>query len=151
MTRLSGGGSAGGVASGSGDGTGSAAYFNFPAGVAVSSSGTVYVADRNNNLVRMISPTGTVPLFYLDLCALIYISFILGVVTRLAGGGSAGGVASGSVDGTGTDALFNLPGGITVSQSGTVYVAEFGGHRIRMISPTGTNIANNPRFPEQGH
>ena len=58
MTRLAGGGSAGGVSIGSEDGTGSAAKFNNPAGVAVSSSGTVYVADINNHLVRMISPTG---------------------------------------------------------------------------------------------
>ena len=137
MTRLAGGGSAGGVASGSVDGAGSAARFYHPSGVAVSSSGTVYVADRFNHLVRMISPTGTVPLFYLDLCALIYISFILGVVTRLAGGGSAGGVASGSIDGTGSAAVFYWPIGVAVSSSGTVYVADYGNHLIRMISPTG--------------
>ena len=58
VTRLAGGGSAAGVASGSVDGTGSAAMFNNPSGIAVSSSGTVYVADRSNNLIRMISPTG---------------------------------------------------------------------------------------------
>ena len=137
MTRLAGGGSAGGVASGSVDGTGSAARFYIPSGVAVSSSGTVYVADRNNNLVRMISPTGTVPLFYLDLSAIIYNSFILGVVTRLAGGGSAGGVASGSVDGTGSVAMFNNPLGVAVSTSGIVYVSDYNNHLIRMISPTG--------------
>ena len=60
VTRLAGGGSAGGVAAGSADGTGSAARFNGPVGVAVSTAGTVYVADSGNNLIRMISPTGTV-------------------------------------------------------------------------------------------
>ena len=59
MTRLAGGGSAGGAACGSVDGTGSAATFCSPTGVAVTSSGIVYVADRSNNLIRMISPTGT--------------------------------------------------------------------------------------------
>ena len=58
VTRLAGGGSATGVASGSVDGTGSAAKFNGPLGIAVSSSGTIYVADQNNNLIRMISSTG---------------------------------------------------------------------------------------------
>ena len=58
MTRLAGGGSAGGVASGSVDGTGSAATFNNPYGLAVSTSGTIYVADHYNHLIRMISPTG---------------------------------------------------------------------------------------------
>ena len=60
VTRLAGGGSAGGVASGSEDGLGSAAFFNIPTGVTVSTSGTIYVAERTNNLIRMISPTGTV-------------------------------------------------------------------------------------------
>ena len=137
MTRLAGGGSAGAGGGGSVDGIGSAARFYYPAGVAVSSSDTIYVADTSNHLVRMISPTGTVPLFYLDLCAIIYISFILGVVTRLAGGGSAGGVASGSVDGTGSAAMLNAPVGVAVSTSGTVYVADTHNHLIRMISPTG--------------
>ena len=55
---MAGGGSAGGVSAGSVDGTGSAARFNGPLGVAVSTSGTVYVTDCNTHLIRMISPTG---------------------------------------------------------------------------------------------
>ena len=58
VTRLAGGGSAGGVTSGSVDGLGSAAMFYNPYEIAVSTSGTVYVADRSNHLIRMISPTG---------------------------------------------------------------------------------------------
>ena len=64
------------------------------------------------------------------------------MVTRLAGGGSAGGVASGSVDGTGSVAKFYNPNGVAVSTSGTVYVADLSNHLIRMISPIGTNIAS---------
>ena len=60
VTRLAGGGSAGGVSSGSVDGVGSAARFNRPYGVSVDSVGNVYVADTVNNLIRTISPTGTV-------------------------------------------------------------------------------------------
>ena len=63
------------------------------------------------------------------------------MVTRLAGGGSAGFVASGSIDGTGSAALFTKPSGLTVSSAGTVYVADAWNHLIRMITPTGTNIA----------
>ena len=47
-----------GNSSGSVDGTGPAAMFYNPSGIAVSTSGTVYVADMSNNLIRMISPTG---------------------------------------------------------------------------------------------
>ena len=37
------------------DGTGTAASFNSPRGVAVDGSGNVYVADHNNNAIRKIS------------------------------------------------------------------------------------------------
>ena len=67
----------------------------------------------------------------------------IGVVTRLAGGGSAGGVASGSIDGTGSAARFNYPYGMAVSTSGTIYVADHGIHLIRMISPTGIAVLGN--------
>ena len=46
--------------SGSSDGTGSAARFNNPAGVAVDSAGNVYVADRYNNTIRKVTSAGAV-------------------------------------------------------------------------------------------
>ena len=39
--------------SGSDDGTGNAARFGYPAGVAVDSAGNVYVADTFNNTIRV--------------------------------------------------------------------------------------------------
>src|SRR5450756_109755 len=75
---------------GSADGTGSDARFHDPQGVAVDSTGTVYVADRYNNTIRKVTPTG--------------------VVTTLVG--LAG--SSGSDDGTGSDARFNQPYGVAV-------------------------------------
>jgi len=52
VTTLAGSGS-----SGSANGTGTAASFNYPAGVAVDGSGNVYVADRSNHLIRKIVTT----------------------------------------------------------------------------------------------
>ena len=100
-----------GSTSGSADGTGTAAQFNRPAGVAVDSRGNVYVADIDNHRIRKISPTG--------------------VVTTLAGS------SSGYMDGTGTAAQFNGPYGVAVDSSGQVYVADYNNHRIRKISPVG--------------
>ena len=61
----------------------------------------------------------------------------------MAGGGSAGGVSAGSVDGTGSAARFANPYCMAVSTSGTIYVADYSNHLIRMISPTGIALFGN--------
>ena len=99
--------------SGSADGTGSAARFNDPSDVATDSSGNVYVADTNNHTIRKITSAGA--------------------VTTLAG--LAG--TSGSTDGTGSAARFNLPAGLTVDGSGNIYVADTYNHTIRKVTATG--------------
>ena len=57
VSRLAGGGNGGMY--GMSDDVGSYALFFNPSGVAISTLGTVYVADNGNHLIRMISPTGT--------------------------------------------------------------------------------------------
>lgn len=98
---------------GSADGTGSAARFNSPQGVAVDGAGTVYVADGYNGTIRKIT--------------------VGGVVTTLAG--TAG--VLGTADGTGPAAQFHEPCGVAVDSTGTVYVADLPAHTIRKITPSG--------------
>ncbi|MDP6772479.1 MAG: Ig-like domain-containing protein, partial [Anaerolineales bacterium] len=99
---------------GSANGTGTAASFRLPSGIAVDGSGNVYVADHTNNRIRKITSAG--------------------VVTTLAGSGSEG-----SADGTGTAASFYYPAGVAVDGSGNVYVAGHGNHLIRKIATTLTS------------
>ncbi|MEI6715964.1 MAG: SUMF1/EgtB/PvdO family nonheme iron enzyme, partial [Verrucomicrobiota bacterium] len=99
--------------SGSTDGTASAARFNNPLGVAVDSSGNIFVADNGNHTIRKITSAG--------------------VVSTLAG--SAG--LSGSRDDTGSAARFNRPFGVAVDVSGNVFVTDTGNNTIRKITGAG--------------
>jgi streptogramin lyase len=104
---------AGQTTAGSTNATGTNATFNNPRGVALDSTGTLYIADTNNNLIRKIDTSG--------------------VVTTLAGSGSSTPFS----DGTGAGATFNSPRGIVVDSGGNVYVGDTGNNRIRRITPSG--------------
>jgi sugar lactone lactonase YvrE len=108
---------AGSNSTGSANGTGTAASFNFPSGVAVDGSGNLYVADANNNEIRKIVIS-------------------TGVVTTLAGTTTAG-----SANGTGVAASLKGPNGVATDASGNLYVADTGNDEIRAISlSTGAGI-----------
>ncbi len=108
VTTLAGAAGLGGNA----DGTGTAARFNHPTGVAVDPTGNVLVADTDNNAIRRIDPAG--------------------VVTTVAGFGGPG-----LVDGPVATAKFNGPSGLAVDSAGTIYVADTLNYQIRTISPEG--------------
>ena len=95
------------------DGNPAQARFNAPSGVAVGPDGQVFVADLNNNRIRVISADGL-------------------RVSTFAGSGVAK-----FNDGQGTLASFNKPSGVAVDAGGQVFVADFGNNMIRRINPTG--------------
>ena len=116
VTTLAGSGSAAYA-----DGTGAAASFWYPYGVAVLLDGNIAVVDQVNNRIRLVTYPG-------------------GVVTTLAGND-----ATAYVDGTGAGASFKNPSGLGVTPDGNVIVSDTGTHCIRMITPSGvvTTLAGN--------
>ncbi|HKB92005.1 MAG TPA: putative Ig domain-containing protein, partial [Opitutaceae bacterium] len=111
---------AGSGVAGFADGTGNAAQFRTPEGVAVDSSGNIYVADAGNNRVRKISPTGT--------------------VSTLAGSATAG-----YTDGPGDAVQFNGPASVAVDGTGNLYVADTVNNRIRKgILDSGSPVITSP-------
>jgi sugar lactone lactonase YvrE len=112
---------AGSSTQGSANGTGAGAQFISPYGVAALPNGNIVVADTGNHRIRLITMPGA-------------------VVTTLAGS------SQGSTNGTGTAAQFNTPAGVAVLPNGNIVVAEFGSHRIRLITMPGaivTTLAGN--------
>ncbi|MES2596249.1 MAG: ELWxxDGT repeat protein [Verrucomicrobiota bacterium] len=120
------------------DGTGSAARFNNPGGIALNNyfdgSGnlSLFLADTGNNRIRRVSLGGS--------------------VTNVAGSGLVG-----AAPGTGLEASFNAPEGITcdaatAAASANVYVADTGNHLIRRIQPGlgGANLGIATTFAGSG-
>jgi sugar lactone lactonase YvrE len=101
---------------GSADGSGTAAQFNGPSGIAVDGSGVVYVADTLNHTIRQITPAGA--------------------VTTIAG--TAG--VSGAVDATGSAARFYGPQGLVLDGAGNLFIADTNNDTIRQLATAGGGV-----------
>jgi hypothetical protein len=107
VSTLAGNGIAGYV-----DGPGSTASFNNPVGITIDALGNLYLADVGNKKIRKITPSGA--------------------VSTVAGSG-----ATGSTDGIATSASFSFPYGIAIDAFNNLYIADYGNHKIRKITPSG--------------
>ena len=97
------------------NGVGAAARFGPPRSIVTDASGNLFVADRRNDAIRKITPTGE--------------------VSTLAG---MPGARPSLVNGAGPLARFNAPSGVSIDADGNLYVGDTGNHAIRKISTTGT-------------
>jgi len=149
------------------DGTGTAAAFDSPVGISLDALGNLFVADSKNDVIRKITAAGLVTTFSgtagsvgstdspprFDSPSGLAVNFStsilyvgdsnnntirkitpFGVVTTLAGLVSA----TGSADGTGSVARFNLPEGEATDIAGNVYIADTASSTIRKMTPGGT-------------
>jgi sugar lactone lactonase YvrE len=112
-----------GTAGFAGDGgPATSAQLRNPQGVAVDGAGNLYIADNNNNRIRMVSPAGT--------------------ISTVAGNGTAGFTGDG---GAATSAQLRNPQDVAVDGAGNIYIADFNNNRVRMVTPAGviSTVAGN--------
>ncbi len=100
-----------------------------PSAVALGLDGSLTIADTRNNRIRRVLPDGT--------------------IVRIAGKGGAGYAGDG---GPATQAGIYNPYGVALGPDGSVYIADSGNNRIRLISPQGTisTIAGTGEFGDGG-
>ncbi len=154
------------VTAGSANGAAALSSFNKPFGVAADTAGNVYVADAGNNVIRLISPSGTVSTFAgtgvagaadgkdtatfnsplgvaVDVAGNVYVAdYENDLIRKISAAGVVTTIAgksgvAGAADGLDTAARFNLPESLAVDVSGNIYVADNGNNLIRKITPAG--------------
>ncbi|GAB3932476.1 NHL repeat-containing protein [Mucilaginibacter myungsuensis] len=103
------------------DGSGSTVRFYNPAGMAFDGSGNMFVADRSNNRIRKITPTGVVSTY-------------------------AGQASGGFNDGEALACRFNNPTAVAIDAQNNVYVADKTNNALRYITAAGVvyTVAGNP-------
>ncbi len=102
------------------DGSGTGASFTTPDGLAIDSTGFLFVAEWGSHRIRKVSSAGN--------------------VTTFAGSGTGS-----FANGTGTLASFNAPYGLCIDATDILFVADSANHRLRKVTSTGvvTTIAGS--------
>jgi sugar lactone lactonase YvrE len=126
----------------SGDGgPATSAQLYWPSGVAVDGAGNLYIADTTNNVVRMVTPDGTITTVVgkYDCCRTVPID---GAEFPIGGYSGDGGPA--------VSAQLNTPISLAVDGAGNLYIADAGNSVIRKVTANGiiTTVAgDNSRGP----
>jgi sugar lactone lactonase YvrE len=95
-----------------------------PFGVALDTSGNIFISDRSNHRIRKVSST-------------------TGIIKTIAGVGTNGFNGDGGISDT---SKISYPSGIALDKHGNIYFADFGNHRIRKITASSgiiSSIAGN--------
>jgi uncharacterized protein (TIGR03437 family) len=121
ITTVAGGGSGGD------NGPASQAALSGPMGLAVDTSGNVYIADTKDQRVRVVTPAGT--------------------INTIAGNGIKGSSGDGRAA---TNAMLNEPNKIAVTNGGLVYVADTDNGLVRLLTPTAPPAGSPPSISSNG-
>jgi trimeric autotransporter adhesin len=122
ITTVAGDGTAGYKGDG---GPATSAGLYYPRGIAVDASGNIYIADFNDNRIRLVTRS-------------------TGIITTVAGDGTAGYTGDG---GLATSAGLSFPNSIAVDASGNIYIVDYGNNRIRLVSPKASTASLAPSSP----
>lgn len=100
---------------------------NNPYGVAVDARGNVYIADDNNQRIRVVN-TGSNPITVAN------ITIAPGDIATVAGNGTAGYAGDG---GPAINAELNNPSGVAVDNNGNIYIADLYNYLVRKVNASG--------------
>ena len=98
------------------------AWLDSPAGVAVDAAGDLFITDSSNDRIREVSANGT--------------------ISTLAGNGEAAFAGDTLLS---TRSAVSAPRDVALNSAGSVYIADTGNNRIRLLSPSAaiTSVANS--------
>ena len=122
ITTIAGNGTAG--FSGDG-GPARKASLNFPSGLAMDSKGNLYISDRSNNRIRVVTPKG--------------------IISTFAGNGMEG---YGGDAGPALKAKIDRPFGLAIDKKDNLFIADRRNNRVRKVTPSGiiTSVAGDGGF-----
>ena len=100
------------------------ALLAYPAGIAVDGNGNLYIADSNNNAVRVVYNAGTVPGLT---------SPVQGDIYTVAGGPLNAPPSNNGDNGPAISASLNFPIGVTLDSAGDIYIADYQDMEVRRV------------------
>ena len=134
------------------DGNGTEAVFSGPHGIAIDAADNLFVCDLNNSFIRKVSPDGAVSTFAqvtqplyakFDHQGNLFVSCLDHAIRKVTPAGvvsvfvGSPGDASDWDSDIASEVRIYEPRGLAVDASDNLYITQFGGRRVRRVTPAG--------------